>query len=394
MRNFRVAMVAACPFPAPRGTPIRIYRLAETLARRGHAIDIFTYHIGEPANGEPFGIHRIIRVPTYHRQAPGPTLQKLLIVDPLLMAMLTWSVRSSRYDIVHAHHYEGLLTSLPVKTLFRIPVVFDAHTLLASELPSYSKGFAKRLMSSIGRYLDRQLPARSDHVIAVSEEIRTSLLEKAGLSEDDISLIPNGVEDFFFGSPKSARRTGSSSDPRLVYAGNLATYQDIDLLLHVFAAVRRVKPGLRLQLLTGSPLKQHENVARALGIYDFIDVVNPDIEQLPGMLAGATVAANTRSECSGMPQKLLNYMAAGCPVVTCAGSAKNISDGETGLVVPNGDVAAFRDAILRLLDDEALATRLGQNAQNYVRENMSWEHAARSIEVVYDRLTLNSRKSR
>jgi glycosyltransferase involved in cell wall biosynthesis len=61
--------------------------------------------------------------------------------------------------------------------------------------------------------------------------------------------------------------------------------------------------------------------------------------------------------------------------------------------VPNGDVAAFRDAILRLLDDEALAARLGQNAQTYVRDNMSWEHAARSIEAVYDRLTLNPRKS-
>jgi glycosyltransferase involved in cell wall biosynthesis len=165
------------------------------------------------------------------------------------------------------------------------------------------------------------------------------------------------------------------------------------LLLQAFAAARRVKPGLRLQLLTDSPLKQLESHACALGIYDFIDVANPGIEQLPGMLADATVAVNARGECSGMPQKLLNYMAAGCPVVTCAGSAKNISDDETGLVVPNGDVAAFRDAILRLLDDEALAARLGQNAQTYVRDNMSWEHAARSIEAVYDRLTLNPRKS-
>jgi glycosyltransferase involved in cell wall biosynthesis len=392
MRHFRVAMVAACPFPAPRGTPIRIYKLAEALAHRGHSVDVFTYHIGGPLSGEPFRINRIIRVPTYQRQAPGPTLQKLLVVDPLLMAKITWSVRRSRYDIVHAHHYEGLLASLPVRVLFRMPVVFDAHTLLGSELPSYSNGLPKRLMSGIGRYLDKRLPAMSDHVIAVSEEIRTTLLEKAGLSSDDVSLIPNGVEDFFFGYPKTARRTGSGS-PRLVYAGNLAPYQDIDLLLQAFAAARRVKPGLRLQLLTDSPLKQLESHARALGIYDFIDVANPGIEQLPGMLADATVAVNARGECSGMPQKLLNYMAAGCPVVTCAWSAKNISDDETGLVVPNGDVAAFRDAILRLLDDEALAARLGQNAQTYVRDNMSWEHAARSIEAVYDRLTLNPRKS-
>jgi glycosyltransferase involved in cell wall biosynthesis len=284
-------MVAACPFPASRGTPIRICRSAETLARRGHSIDVFTYHIGEPANGEQFGIHRIIRVPTCHRQAPGPTLQKLLIVDPLLIAKVTGSVRSSRYEIDHAHHYEGLLTSLPVKTLFRVPVAFDAHTLPGPEFPSYSKGLTKRLMSATGRYLDKRLSARSDHVIAVSEEIRTTFLERAGLTSGDISLIPNGVEDFFIGCPESPGRTGSNSDPRLVYAGNMAPYQDVDLLLHVFAAARRVKPDLELQLLTGSRRKQHDSVARTPGIYDFLDVANPDIEQLPGMLADATVAA-------------------------------------------------------------------------------------------------------
>jgi len=123
------------------------------------------------------------------------------------------------------------------------------------------------------------------------------------------------------------------------------------------------------------------------------DITNPGIEQLPVLLAGAIVVINARGECSGIPQKLLNYMAAGYPVVTCAGSARNISNSETGLVVPNGDVAAFRDAILRLLDDEALATRLGHNVQTHVHDNMSWEHAARSIEAVYDRLTLNPRKS-
>lgn len=70
-RLLNIAMVAACPFPATRGTPIRINRIAEALACRGHAVEVFTYHIGESTGDEPFTVHRIVRIPTYRRKNPG-----------------------------------------------------------------------------------------------------------------------------------------------------------------------------------------------------------------------------------------------------------------------------------------------------------------------------------
>ena len=394
MRHFRVAMVAACPFPARRGTPVRIYRIAEALARRGHAVDVFTYHIGETTNDEPFRIHRIIRVPTYRKQDPGPSYQKLLILDPLLAVKIARTARKTRYDIIHAHHYEGLLASLPSRALGRIPIVFDMHTLLEAELPSYALGLPKSLLSKIGRFLDRRLPPKSNHVIAVSDEIRANYIQGTGRSGETVSVIPNGVEDFFFDYPKRAAQAGGGTARRLVYAGNFAAYQGINLLLQAFAAARKVRPDLRLQLLTNSSWDHHESEARELGVHEFIDIANPDPEQLAKMLAEAAVAANPRSECSGMPQKLLNYMAAGCAIVSCAGSAKHLNNGKTGLVVANGDVTAFCNAILRLLDDDVLADRLGTNAQDFVRKNMSWDHAATSIEAVYDRLTQESQRIR
>lgn len=392
MRDFRIAMVAACPFPAPRGTPIRIYRIAEALASRGHAVDVFTYHLGEPTGDEQFTIHRTPRIPTYKIQDPGPNYRKLLIIDPLLTLKVTRAVRSQRYDVVHAHHFEGLLASLPSKLFCSTPVVFDVHTLLESELPAYKMGLPNRLLSRIGRSLDRRLPPMSDHVIAVSDEIRTHLLQKTLLPGERISMIPNGVEQFFLdGTQRSTRLTGTNA-PCLVYAGNLAAYQGIDLLLRAFAEAHKARPSLRLKMLTNSSLGEYEGLTRQLAVRDFIDIANPEPEQLAKMLAGASVAANPRSECSGLPQKLLNYMAAGCPVVSCVGSAIHLKDGETGLVVANGDVTAFANAILRLLDDRALAERLGMNAKIYIRENLSWEKTAKSIEAVYDRLMQKSQR--
>ena len=73
-------------------------------------------------------------------------------------------------------------------------MIYDAHTTLESELHYYPLGLPKRMCRSLGRMLDRRLPRRASHVIAVSEEISKTLLELAELSEDEIDVIPNGVE--------------------------------------------------------------------------------------------------------------------------------------------------------------------------------------------------------
>ena len=68
------------------------------------------------------------------------------------------------------------------------------------------------------------------------------------------------------------------------------------------------------------------------------------------MLVQADVLLNPRSRCAGIPQKLLNYMAAGRPTGSFAGSSKIITDRVHGLVVENDDVQAFADAMLELAE--------------------------------------------
>src|SRR5688572_26268730 len=108
-RPLRVAVIAACPFPFPRGTPIRAHRLSTALVARGHEIHVFTYHLGQKTERETLPIHRSIRVPTYNKVSPGPSYQKLLVVDPLLTATVRSGLTKHRFDIIHAHHHEGLL---------------------------------------------------------------------------------------------------------------------------------------------------------------------------------------------------------------------------------------------------------------------------------------------
>ena len=114
-RPLTIAMVAACPFLQPRGTPVRIQRIAEGLAARGHRVHVVTYHLGNDGFAGPLVIHRIPRVWTYRKLSPGPSYQKVLVLDPLLALTLRRVLRHHRIDIIHAHHYEGLLASVPAR---------------------------------------------------------------------------------------------------------------------------------------------------------------------------------------------------------------------------------------------------------------------------------------
>jgi glycosyltransferase involved in cell wall biosynthesis len=381
--RFRVAMIAACPMPARRGTPLRIERLTEALIARGHHVELITYHVSDDAQSLDFPVHRIFKKRLYQRMPAGPNLRKLAIYDPAL-AVKVWRVlAASRFDVIHAHHLEGLLVSLPSRLRHGVPIVYDAHTMLSSELPSYGPGFTRRMVGALGRWFDGALPSTADHVASVTDDIRNLLMTRHRMSHDRISVVTNGVETAQFRVDAAPRSDGFT---RLIYTGTLAPYQDVDLLLEAFAVARRGRPDLRLLMAVSSPFDPYEALASKLGIRAAIELIPDSFEELPQQLADAAIAVLPRMHCDGIPQKLLNYMAGGKGIVCSAGSAKLLNHECTGLVVPNGDVNAFAAAIIRLVADPKLANTLGNAAREYVERNYSWDQAAEQLERIYQRI--------
>ena len=379
-------MVAACPLPYPRGTPLRIHGLADILARRGHEVHVVTYHLGGPDGDVRYHLHRIAHVSTYRKLSPGPSFQKLAVVDPLLAVRLRGVLRRLSCEVIHAHHFEGLLAGLAANLGRGIPLVFDAHTLLEAELPFYRAGTLARASRRLGRMLDTHLPPRADHVIADTDSMRSKLLELGRLGPEDISVIGSGVGLDIFDVPPARPSPEAPESRTAVFTGNLAAYQGIDLMVRAFASVVQSRPTARLRIVTESSFEPYEALARELGVRDRIDLHLVPFEALPAHLAAADVALNPRVECDGLPQKLLNYMASGRPIVSFEGSAKSLTHEANALVVPNGDVAGFARAVNRLFDDPVLARRLGDHARRLVRDTMSWDAAAAKVEAVYARL--------
>ena len=370
-------MVAACPFPWPRGTPIRIHRLAEAVAHRGHDVHVATYHLGEDVGNAPFHVHRIRDVPAYRRTDPGPTIRKLFQLDPRLAGLLRRLHDELHFDLVHAHHYEGLL--IASHAVRGTPIVYDAHTLLSGELPTYRLGLPRRLVRAVAPQLDRHVPRRAHRTIAVSEAIRDSLVGLGASAPECLHVIPNGVE-----WQRSPAEHGIAGDGRtVIFTGNLAPYQGVDLLLEAFATLHARRTDVRLMVVTDSSFAPFETLARRLGVREAIELRRAAYPEQAALLAAATVAVNPRVRCDGIPQKLLNYMAAGLPIATFEGSAGPVRHEVSGLCVPDGDTGSMASAMERLLADRELAARLGQAAREQARRDFSWAQVAARVEAVY-----------
>ena len=383
-----VCVVAACPFPEPRGTPVRIQRLSEAVARLGHRVSVLTYHLGSADAPALLELHRIRDVPSYTKTGPGPSLGKLTKLDPMLVRRLRGFLRENRVDVIHAHHYEGLLVALAGSRGSALPVVYDAHTMLSTELPEYGFALPRSLLRVLGRFLDRRIPKRADHVIAVTDSMKAKL-EALGVASDRVTVISQGIEEEAF---RSGSNGGGAVEGRgarsatVVFAGNLASYQGIDSLLEAIAIARRSRPDLRLRILSDSSFDPYEARSMALGIREAIDIEAVAVSALPAALREAAVTVNPRVDCDGIPIKLLNYMAAGRPIVSYGGSYPIRSEEPTAFLVRDGDVDAFAAAIVSLLEDPAAAEALGRAGRRYAEAHHDWARIAECTERIYRRV--------
>jgi glycosyltransferase involved in cell wall biosynthesis len=384
--GYRVAVVAACPFPYPRGTPIRIFRIAEALAHRGCEVHVITYHLGEitPAAEQalPFRIHRIPQIKTYTKTSAGPSYQKLFL-NALLLRRLLQVLKQHPIDIIHAHHYEGLLVGLGARLLTHHPVIYDAHTMLESELPFYKLGMPTFVKKIGGKLLDDFLPRHATHTITVTEDIRDQLV-RYHMFPDQVTVLINGVESELLAPP--SEMPPSPPEPVLVYAGGLAPFHGIECLLRALRFILDKRNDVRLRLVTTGSLAPYQPLIDTLHLSPHLELIAAEFSDLPAHLHSATVALNPRAVCPGIPQKLLNYMAAGKPIVSFAGSAKILKHEITAYIVESPMPMDFAEGVLHLLDHPQLARSLGANALRLAQHDYSWDGVAENVIRIYHRI--------
>jgi len=392
MKRSSVAMIAACPFPANYGTPGAIREMSETLAERGHDVHIVTYPFGDELPVQGVKVWRTRYWHSKHEVYAGPSIEKLLL-DLLLVIEVCRVVRRERLSIIHAHNYEGALIGFIAKVITRRPLVYHAVSLMSDELPSYNFIKPAWLGVAISRLLDWMVLKIPDHFITVTEDLRKAFLDR-GIAARRVTVVPCGVKLAMFQQPNGQclrARYRIGHRPVVMYTGVTSPFQRIDYLLRSFVEVLAGMPEALLMVV--SPLSRDPDMpacramADALGVSaNLLWIEGHALSELPDYLALASVAVIPRPSVPGHPIKLLNYMAAGRPVVCFEGAAKGVEHMRDAYVVADHDWRELAKGILRVLRDPELARRLSAAAQETVRKEFDWNRLCAVVESVYEPL--------
>lgn len=224
---------------------------------------------------------------------------------------------------------------------------------------------------------------------AVSKSCKTQLVH-AGVPEDRITLLTNGVNTSRFCKPIDAERQSARRDlgldPALfviVAVGSLTPVKRLDVFLRAISLASPRIDNLRAILVGDGPERQAlSSLAEVLRIADRVRFVGFQHDIRP-YLTGASLFVNS-SDSEGMSNSLLEAMACGLPIIaTDVGDhSELLQQGRCGLVIPPGSPEALAAALTELASSASLRATIASNALDRA-SSLGLESVAKNYEHFY-----------
>ncbi len=342
--------------------------LSQALAAMGARVTIVTAHFGNLPRHEKENGREIYRIPALRRRPDrsGPIEQIAFIVSASLWTLSR--VPRLKPDITLA--FFGVpsgAVAWVLKKIYGIPYIVS---LRGGDVPGFRPYDFKTYHRLIGPFL-RRIWHEAGAVVANSQGLRQLAIQFEPRLE--IPIIPNGVrwQDY-------ATDERPWSPPRLLSVGRVVYQKGLDLALHALAGLKELE--WEWYIAGDGPYRATlEALVREQGLQERVHFLG--WLERPALIEWYH-RANLflfPSRHEGMPNAVLEAMAAGLPVVATriAGSEELVLDGLTGRLVPPEDAEALREALRPLLVEAGLRQRMGKASLERVQAHYSWESAAR-----------------
>ncbi len=328
-------------------------------------------------------VHRPRDVRIFHKEAAaagraGADAGVLALAERVrrgrrLVAGLRLAREASRRDadVYHVHDPELLPAALWLRHRTGRPVVYDVHEYLGDTVRTkrWLPTPLRRPMAGLAERAERAGALRVDGVVGVNEDLAARFAD-AGQRTVSVTNAPWGSA---YPAPPP------TTDPVVLYVGGLGPQRGLPLMKEAWPHV--TTPGARLVLAgPGEPGDLPDGV-EWLGVVDHAEVA--------GLLAAAAVAwvplQRHPNYAKAVPTKLVEAMASARPVVASdfGRMAMMVRAAGCGLLVTPDDPAAHAAAIDALLDDPALAARLGASGRQAFEEGWSFERQADRLTSFY-----------
>ena len=296
-------------------------------------------------------------------------LDKKLGLDLSMVSKLMEIMKQEKPDVVHSHLNVIKYAVTAAKLCGIRRCIHTVHNVAAEE----AENRQQKLISTVFFKLGWSVP------VALSPEVRRTIVEFYGLPEKKVPMIYNGVD-----LNKCRPKTGYalSKPPVLLHVGRFNEQKNHKGLLEAFCQILQSHPDCLLKLIGDGELEEDtQQYAMDLGIQEQVLFLGSQTNIYPFLQEADIFLLPSRYE--GMPMTIIEAMGTGLPVVASAvgGVPDMLTHQESGLLVSNG-TEAIADAVCTLLESENLRRNLG-TAAKIRSEAFSARYMAKAYSEVY-----------
>lgn len=293
-------------------------------------------------------------------------------------------LKARKADVFHSTNYMIPMAAFPRNRKGSAACIITIHDLIPLLFPDHAPKSKKARMMPIYRFVMRQVAARADGILTVSEnsadDIRKLLLPASAQCEK-VTAVYNGVSDIY-----RELQWRPSHDPQtLLYVGRLDPYKNVTGLIRIFDKVKR-QMSQNVKLVIAGPqdprYPEPLQLCRDLHLEDRVQWTGYLSQvQLLDLFASSTVLVHpAHYEGFGLP--VAEAMAAGLPVVCSSGGSLAEIAGDAACVHDHNDEQAFADSICAILNSTARAKELSIRGRRQAQQ-FTWESAAKKTIAAY-----------
>jgi len=338
-------------------------------------VDVVRYRYGTDAQ------ETLAYAGTMHEQALGSWAARWRLVQFIRAGRRALQEECAAFqpDLLHVHWWVPGGFSFWPGNAAGCPVVLTSHgtdLFLLDRFP-------------IARTLAGPIFRSAAQVTVISNPL-VDRVRKLGVPADRITVLPMPVSAERFAPPlHNVRDTG-----RLLFVGRLIERKGAEYAVRAVAALRKQGRAVRLTIIGDGPERTKLTaLIEELGLREAVDLAgslpHDDIAEHYRTASMLLMPAVTdwKGEQEGFGMVLVEAMASDLPVVAtrCGGIPDVVTDGTTGLLVPERDAAALAAAAARLLDEPAFAVRLAEAAHLDLDRRFSPAGLAAGFDAVYRR---------
>ncbi len=384
------------PYPPDSGPKIKTYNVIKYLSQR-HRVTLASFVRGDQSEH----VRRLERychaVHTVHMERNAvrdglAMVRSLLTGQPWMMvrddrkgmrALVDRLAAEQRFDVAHADQLNMGQYAERVPGAFKVMDAHNALWLLYKRLwATMSPGPRKWLLGRDWRLLksyEGRLVREFDALLAVSPEDKAALQEAAG-QPVHATVIPIAIDT------DEVKVVDREAEPaHILHIGTMYWPPNIDavnwFLRQIYPLVRQQRPDVQFDVVGSRPpaeLLALNDSGQGINVTGYVEDPTPYQQRAAVMIVPLLAGG-------GMRVKILQSLAEGIPIVstTLGGEGIGVTGGEDILIADEPD--DFAAAVLRVLNDRALAQRLSQNGRRLAESKYDYRRACGALDEVYDR---------